>query len=1259
MQIIKPLRLGIMTNPIPDRPRSHLAITSLVCFDLLNPETILTEQAMWNAITPLLGEQGALDAWTPKQHGEVLLWGDAVAPGGESVQQMKVSIAVGDSVRKTLVVKGDRHWLPTLMSAKSSEPLPFVSMPLTPERSFGGQDFALNPVGAGHNAMLRLDKGDLVALPNIEYPENPILHPSQEPQPAGLMPVNMNWPLYGPGGTYDDGWRKHRFPARPSDFNWQAYNVAPRDQRIPGFFHGTEAIELTGLHPQHPQINAYVPALTLRSFIRRKDSEALEESPAVLDTLCLFPSALCGVLIYRSQVELHHGDDLQHIGAIMLACEHIAAPRSREHYEEVFSLRTGEDRGLYALSDYQLMPPFSAVDKLRLEARREEVQQEQAATRIKKDAWFAAYAAAAVDVTLPDGFFSHAEDADPDTLPIITDLDHELGNVDMAGLKSAADKLRDRMLAKADVLQKDADIQLAKAQSQAEAIREYSRSGDAAPLLAKFAEEGPREKNEAIDAEVASMRSIADRVDADPAWSLAQASQALSKPHQAKAIAQALKLEDKLSAFDKAELLKAKDALEQADDMSFAHDDPPEARLQFADNLRQIAAGLAGDAVPPRSPDAPETMASSADQFLQSMKISGAAHGAKPDAGAILKSLGNTFRNLPPDQAGDAAVAALSGLPGTAGIDFSEIKAGLDLTAQEQPDLMRQIGEGFTNPPDGNTLRQQMATSFDAMPPDANVAQRLSAVAPQFVKGDKVDWEDFLTQMGVGDIPPLPASFTETTPDETPEAQALRRANALALGQPGVYRLGPDLPAETPEEIQGNQLREEFFAQQVDPEEAARSNAFTSQFLQASQDARQREGSLNAAARSSVTDQMIDHALAQPAAAPDLVKSKGSMGQTLALAYTASTMGSSILRQVLPESEKMHRDARQSAPVPLIERAELPPAIALAVGALVRQEAARNVSLAGRDLAGADLRGAQLAGLDLTGAFLEHANLTGANLTGALCDGAVFSGACLDGAKFNGASLKKANFAEAQAIGTDFSDAQLDDAMLHKANFSRADLSRANLGECNALHALFTDACLDGSNCQEGLFIEADLSRATLHGAIWYKAQFVQAKLNGLQAREADLRECLFADVEADGCDFSGADLRGVIAVKSSFKGLLAAGVQATGSGWAQSELGGADFSRAQLAQVGFMDAKLDGVDFTHANLRRAMLLNASLRDSYLDGAQMYEASLRGADLTNASLRHANLHTVDLGNATLELSDMTGARLLQTHLEMPSANPQN
>jgi uncharacterized protein YjbI with pentapeptide repeats len=1274
MQIIKPLRLGIMTKAIADRPRGRLVMSGLVCFDLLHPETLLTEQAMWDSITPLLGEQGTLDAWTPKTHGEVLLWATAAAPGGQPVTQMQVSLAVGEQIRKTLQIHGDRHWQETLMSERATAPTPFVSMPLTYERAFGGKGFASNPVGAGHDALRRIQDGESVALPNIEHPSNPLLHPEQVPQPAALMPVSLSWPGYGPGGTYDDAWRKHRFPAVPLDFNWQAYNVAPLDQRIPNYFHGAESLELRGMHPDHEHIRSHLPALRMRFFARRKNRTQLEEATAVLDSICLFPSALRGVLIYRSELELPKGDDLQHIEAIMVACERAGEPRSHEHYEDIFRLRTGEDKALYALSDYQLMPPFSRADQLRLDARREEVRQEQADLSGKKEAWFAALAAASVGFTLPNKFFHDDKTDDLPAMPVITDLDRELGNVDLASIRNTAHAIRDKLTAQADLMFKEADIKIAEVTRQGEILNTARRTGDMSPLLALAAESG-EPPDPTISDTACTLNGIAARVEAEPDWSLSQATTSLTQCFQNDALAKAKEYEALLTPQDKERLAQASDALAQDAEKSTTPDSP-KSRTQFVTTLRQIANGLAGNATP--ETQAPADLASNqSDLFLQSMRLSGTASQAAPDMGSLMQTLGETLRDAQPAQGAGALIAALTSLPGTSAMDWAPMKASLEQALQNQPDLLQKIGQELAQPPDPQTLRAQLAAQLDfkssrdaisSIPDEAQQASALAqlersendmlkslgALAPDAVQDGKLDWEIFLSQMGIGDTPALPAIAPDMTAQETPELLGLKRARSLALGLPGVFRVGPELPPETPEEVKGRQLQEELL-QNEDPILNSLNNATISEYLQASEDAIQQHGELNAQARQDISDRMISNV--QKQLATDPVKDNARMAQMVALTATAATMGHSIWRETAPGTEQLFRSGRQTSLVPMMASSDITPAIAQAVGAVVRQQAASGISLAGRDLAGADLRGAQLLGVDLTGAFLEHADLSGANLSGAQCEGAVFTGACLTGAKLRGAQLKHTNFGQAQATHADFSGAQMDDANLYQANFNGADLRNVNLGKCNALEASFVQARFEHSRCDAGNFIKTDLSRATLSSANWHKAILIKAKLNGSQARQADLRECVFAEVEANDCDFSGANLRGVIAVKSSFKNLHAVDAQAEGSGWAQSDLSGAHFSRAGLKQTGFMAARLDGADLSYANLHRAVLINASLRSSSFEGAQLFEASFRGADLSHANLRHANLHRADLANTTLDGCDITGARRLQTTLEMPSAVP--
>lgn len=603
MQIIKPLRIGYMSRPIAEYSEARLVLTGMICFDLLNPERLYTEQRLWEVVTNAVGEQATLDQWMLKQKGEVLLWGAAHAPGAIPVTQMSVGLHIGETVRKTIVVNGDRQWEPTAIGAPhASEPQPFITLPLTHDHSYGGALYLANPLGQGYDATRRINAGEMVKLPNLEYPGHPILHPNQEEPPAGFVPADINWPGHGPGGTYDDFWRKHCSPAVPHDYDWRAYNVAPVDQRLSGYFRGDEAIKLTGLNAEHPVICSRLPGLVLRFFVRREGCEALETINTVLDTVCLFPGALCGVLIYRGEIRRLRDVEAQEISAVMSACELSGLPRTSAYYEEIFRLRTGEDRGLHALSDFQLMPPFSAADVARLDVRRAEVKAEQAAKRIKSDLWFAAYSQSLVGFSFPQGHFDMAVDVEKQEeefgadIPIITDLDRELGNVDMAALHQAMTLMGENLTAKAESMISDANIQFAKLDRKSGILRDIWQTGDTSRLdemlstattspasLADFA-------NQAL--------TIADRVEHDPGFSIDKACQALIAVLQPAASC----------------------GLPAINDFGLAAPAMlPEVRQQFAAILRQMAAGFA-KAELPCSGDAPGGKGS-ADDFLQSLGL--------------------------------------------------------------------------------------------------------------------------------------------------------------------------------------------------------------------------------------------------------------------------------------------------------------------------------------------------------------------------------------------------------------------------------------------------------------------------------------------------------------------------------------------------------------------------------------------------------------------------------------------------------------
>ncbi len=92
-------------------------------------------------------------------------------------------------------------------------------------------------------------------------------------------------------------------------------------------------------------------------------------------------------------------------------------------------------------------------------------------------------------------------------------------------------------------------------------------------------------------------------------------------------------------------------------------------------------------------------------------------------------------------------------------------------------------------------------------------------------------------------------------------------------------------------------------------------------------------------------------------------------------------------------------------------------------------------------LEGANLEGAYLEGAHLEGAHLEGADLTGADLTGADLKGAHLKGAHLTGQNLNGKDLSgndlsEANLTRFQALGTNFSSANLTGACIEDWNIN-------------------------------------------------------------------------------------------------------------------------------------------------------------------------------------------------------------------------------
>lgn len=123
----------------------------------------------------------------------------------------------------------------------------------------------------------------------------------------------------------------------------------------------------------------------------------------------------------------------------------------------------------------------------------------------------------------------------------------------------------------------------------------------------------------------------------------------------------------------------------------------------------------------------------------------------------------------------------------------------------------------------------------------------------------------------------------------------------------------------------------------------------------------------------------------------------------------------------------------------------------------------------GAQLANINLRGANLDGVGLIGADLSAANFSNADL-----QGAVLIRSNLSGARFNGAMLRDADLGRA-----DLSEADLRNATAVRANLRGANLSGANLIRTELAGAELSEAIFSFSYLGETIFSGCDLSHAT------------------------------------------------------------------------------------------------------------------------------------------------------------------------------------
>jgi hypothetical protein len=235
-----------------------------------------------------------------KPRGDIVLVGQAYAPGDTPAESIDVSLRVGN-VSKSIKVIGDRHWefSSRLLPVTASDPEPFKTMDLVYERAFGGIDTKgsgwceENPLGKGFYGKKNKEVLDDAPLPNLEDPKNLIKDWEDHPSPVGFgFYSRAAMPRSGYLGTYDETWQKERSPDPPEDFRFDYYNGAHPDLQVEGYLRGDEGVELSNLTPEG-KVQFQLPGTRLSCTVTKSDGPGYEKENVVeeevnlnLDTIC-------------------------------------------------------------------------------------------------------------------------------------------------------------------------------------------------------------------------------------------------------------------------------------------------------------------------------------------------------------------------------------------------------------------------------------------------------------------------------------------------------------------------------------------------------------------------------------------------------------------------------------------------------------------------------------------------------------------------------------------------------------------------------------------------------------------------------------------------------------------------------------------------------------------------------------------------------------------------------------------------------------
>jgi uncharacterized protein YjbI with pentapeptide repeats len=1220
MKIFKERRHALINRPVEILGVNYLSLGLMLYFDLTAPDSLHTEQELWQELTPLLG-QNCLDQGWPKPRAEVLCLGACHAPRGRTTSASQVRLKVGP-VDKLLHVFGDRFWLdgpgglPRMTQAK-----PFSRIPLDWAHAFGGPDMKENPLGKGIARIQTPDGDTAVPLPNIEG-DTLIGAPTDRPMPTGVLPLDVMWPQRAKkNGTYDETWLKERWPALPDDMNMEFFCIAPEDQFLPAHLTGAEDILIQGMHPDLPVINSRLPSRRVRAFVTRRDTAepenltkaTFEEVGLKPETLWLFPEVLRGVLLFRGLVRCTD-DEYSDLARLFTADEDpTEAPKPIENYRDL------------QLKKADLTVPFDP-------AMQQQYQQEMARgakkvlnlpKKIKQQ--LAAHQGQTPTMRYSPADLGQLMDSNLKTIrqtiqsveTTATDLHGRFGHMvpidfgifnrfrakadamqatsaKLVAMGQKIEQQRDEVVGKAKDILKRPEIQplIVKGEIDPETIlskpAEPPFHARGFPLLVSWRlnlKLDPDKQRQLRDLGL-ERETIANRwlawnpetrqeraedwgLEAKPGQETFTIPAGLVQPHFfGPHLVRLLVRPEPLDTVAEETLVSG--SLEEPLFLEAAAEEgvlvivPDELAAAYAEQEVGDFAHIAVCEAPegPLSKDADEALKNSAVVIVVIPE-----HG--PWAGQQ-----ENFRKTFPD------------------CRFALLPEARDLLRPQNgpKDLREAVVEQLPL-----ELATRHSLVFDA------------PGAPKKAGAKKL--EDILSAEGMGAL--IRDGYKKGFADKQAVFDA-RKSDLL----------------QTADAAKAKMAKEGFIAPESPPFTGPRPMT---------EELTERADQVTA-----IRDKMKRMDSLTPEKEAEFNKVIARMRELGPQLDAQKSEGMARLKAFQPPHEAQAAFAKAGID-PAKFRPQPPEMVAKAM--------AGEAELKGTTLKGLDLSGHDLSGLDLSEVRADACLFKNALLKGVRLDGALFQNCDFSGADLSGAILGRTVFKHCVFAQAGLREARGDMPVFLACDLSATDLTLAKLNQAIFQKGVFTGLILEQADLRLSIFSEADASGLRANGARLEKCVFKKVGLNkasfvGITTDAALLHTCNGEDVT-----FNGSDLfKFRISHDSVFPGLDLTGVTWKQGYCRKSDLSGADLRGANLERTIFESCDLTRSNLNKTGLQRCRFLKCNMEAADLRFANLYLASLRKSRLVNADLRGANCFGVDFWRAVLGQTQMDGTKLKRSLL---------